>query len=222
MFPTHNDIRKKNWEQDQRMNVHIPSNPQCTCELCRMNASVVGPNTLGPGAGQTSLSGFQNDMDPRELTMAQQLKTGQRAVIKMKKSQYDLEPQQFTGIVKYVGKVDSEYIDNRIYVGVKLDEAGNHIYRFMCVMCTVMLVNNDCDSSKVRNFICLTALNALQKLAIFSTQTTYHNYCVTVAGDTDGLIKGKRYFTCPPKHGKIVRISNVVAILPSKVSACMY
>ena len=51
-----------------------------------------------------------------------------------------------------------------------------------------------------------------------------------IAGDTDGLIKGKRYFTCPAKHGKIVRISSVVAVLPNKVSMthvhvqhmCMY
>ena len=37
---------------------------------------------------------------------------------------YDLEPQKLTGIIKYVGKIDSEYIDNRIYVGVKLDDPG--------------------------------------------------------------------------------------------------
>ena len=37
---------------------------------------------------------------------------------------YDLEPRKVTGIVKYVGKVDSEYVDNRIYVGVKLDDPG--------------------------------------------------------------------------------------------------
>jgi dynactin complex subunit len=37
------------------------------------------------------------------------------------------------------------------------------------------------------------------------------------AGDTDGLVKSKRYFTCPAKHGKIVRITNVMAVLPSKV-----
>ena len=37
---------------------------------------------------------------------------------------YDLEPQKLTGVVKYIGKIDSEYIDNRIYVGVKLDEPG--------------------------------------------------------------------------------------------------
>ena len=27
-----------------------------------------------------------------------------------------------TGIVKYVGRVDSEFVDTRVYVGVKLDE----------------------------------------------------------------------------------------------------
>lgn len=37
---------------------------------------------------------------------------------------YDLEPQKLTGIVKFIGKVDSEFIDNRIYVGLKLDEPG--------------------------------------------------------------------------------------------------
>ena len=49
---------------------------------------------------------------------------------------------------------------------------------------------------------------------------SYTMFCT--AGDNDGLIKGKRYFTCPQKHGKIVRISNVVAVLPSKVSALLY
>ena len=39
-------------------------------------------------------------------------------------SAFDLEPQKLTGTIKYVGKVDSEYIDNRIYVGVKLDDPG--------------------------------------------------------------------------------------------------
>ena len=42
-------------------------------------------------------------------------------------SVYDLEPQKLSGIVKFVGKVDSEYVDNRIYVGVKLDEPGNRV-----------------------------------------------------------------------------------------------
>ena len=37
---------------------------------------------------------------------------------------YDLEPRKVTGTVKYVGKVDSEYVDNRIYVGVRLDDPG--------------------------------------------------------------------------------------------------
>lgn len=45
---------------------------------------------------------------------------------------------------------------------------------------------------------------------------------VAAVGDTDGLIKGKRYFTCPPKHGKVVRITNIVAVLPNKVSYMCY
>ena len=35
---------------------------------------------------------------------------------------YELEPQKVTGIVKYVGRIDSEFVDTRMYVGVKLDE----------------------------------------------------------------------------------------------------
>lgn len=89
-----------------------------------MNASIVGPSTLDKERGQTGLTGFQIEMDPKELAMTRQLKIGQRVVIRMKKSEYDLEPQQLTGIVKYVGKIDSEYIDNRVYVGIKLDEPG--------------------------------------------------------------------------------------------------
>ena len=59
-----------------------------------------------------------------ENSLARQVRQGQRILISMKKSDFDLEPQQYTGIVKYVGKIDSEFIDNRIYVGVKLDEPG--------------------------------------------------------------------------------------------------
>ena len=94
-----------------------------------MNDSIVGPSALRPETGvtaQTGISGFQSDMDMREVTLAKQMHIGQRVVIRMKKSEYDLEPQQLTGIIKYIGKVDSEFIDNRIYVGVRLDEAGRY------------------------------------------------------------------------------------------------
>lgn len=60
----------------------------------------------------------------QERALASQINTGQRVLVTMKRSEFDLEPQQYTGIVKYVGKIDSEYIDNRVYVGVKLDEPG--------------------------------------------------------------------------------------------------
>ena len=139
VFPTQNDIRRQHWERDHAIAEHADSNPHCVCEMCRMNSSVVGPSTLRPETGvtaQTGLSGFQVDIDPKEMAMARQLRKGQRVVIKMKKSEYDLEPQQLTGIVKYIGKIDSEYIDNRIYVGVKLDEAG----RVRCTCAGVMYI----------------------------------------------------------------------------------
>ena len=73
---------------------------------------------------QSGMSGYRSDTDVREASLSCQIRMGQRVLVSMKKSEYDLEPQQLTGIVKYVGKIDSEYIDNRIYVGVKLDETG--------------------------------------------------------------------------------------------------
>ena len=66
-----------------------------------------------------------------ERGLAGQIKQGQRILVSMKRSEFDLEPQTHTGIVKYVGKIDSEFIDNRIYVGVKLDEPGQfHFVRY--------------------------------------------------------------------------------------------
>ena len=60
-----------------------------------------------------------------ERSLAAQIRQGQRILVSMKRSEFDLEPQKYTGTVKYVGKIDSEFIDNRVYVGVKLDEPGN-------------------------------------------------------------------------------------------------
>ena len=82
--------------------------------------------------------------DETELNISQQIKLGIRVLLQTKKSGkdiifnsctttlhlallfavYDLEPQKLTGVVKYVGKIDSEFLDNRIYVGVRLDEPG--------------------------------------------------------------------------------------------------
>ena len=109
---------------------HASSNPQCQCELCRMNSSIVAPNGLRPETGltgiatQTAVTGYRSETDPRELALYQQIRIGQRVIARVKKSEFDLEPQNLTGIVKYVGTIDSEYVDNRLYVGVKLDEAG--------------------------------------------------------------------------------------------------
>ena len=60
-----------------------------------------------------------------ERGLAAQIRQGQRILVSTKRSEFDLEPQKYAGIVKYVGKIDSEFIDNRVYVGVKLDEPGN-------------------------------------------------------------------------------------------------
>jgi hypothetical protein len=38
--------------------------------------------------------------------------------------EFEFEPQTFSGQVKFIGNVDSEYVDHRIYAGIKLDEPG--------------------------------------------------------------------------------------------------
>lgn len=75
----------------------------------------------------TAQSGYRGEMDSRELAIAEQVRIGARVLIQTKRSEYDLEPQKLTGVVKYVGRIDSEFVDNRLYVGVKLDERGNVI-----------------------------------------------------------------------------------------------
>lgn len=54
---------------------------------------------------------------------------------------YDLEPQKLTGVIKYIGKVDKEFVDNRIYVGVKLDEPGimSMLYKHAQVCSTILM-----------------------------------------------------------------------------------
>ena len=36
-------------------------------------------------------------------------------------------------------------------------------------------------------------------------------------GNTDGRVGGKQYFHCPPKHGKVVKLSDVHAIMNPRV-----
>ena len=125
-FSTRNEFRHMYKEQDDSLVDHAPSNPQCNCKLCQMNASTgVQPETGLTGLTmQTGMLGYGSEIDTRELTLSQQIQIGQRVLVRMKKSEYDLEPQKLTGVVKYVGKIDSEFVDNRLYVGLKLDEAG--------------------------------------------------------------------------------------------------
>jgi len=139
-FSTRNELRHMYREQDDSLVDHAPSNPQCNCKLCQMNASIgvqpeAGLTGLTP---QTGMLGYRNATDTRELTLSQQIQIGQRVLVRMKKSEYDLEPQKLTGIVKYVGKIDSEFVDNRVYVGLKLDEAGISVTTIYAT-CTLLL-----------------------------------------------------------------------------------
>lgn len=141
------DLRHMHREQDTLLVDHAPSNPQCNCEMCRMNASIGAPG-IRPETGftgltaQTGLSGYRSEIDSRELVLAQQIQIGQRVLVRMKKSEYDLEPQKLTGIVKYVGKVDSEFVDNRLYVGVKLDEGGMFVCTISCKKHTIWCMDH--------------------------------------------------------------------------------
>ena len=47
-------------------------------------------------------------------------------------------------------------------------------------------------------------------------------YVFLAVGDSDGLFKGKRYFTCTAKHGKMVRINNVIAVLYPKMVTVLW
>ena len=120
---------------------------------------------------------------------------------------YDLEPRKLTGTVKYVGKVDREYVDNRVYVGVRLDDPGEP-------QCTLHhLVTCEAQSLHQLALICSWS-NTMQCV----NHAVLCLVCVSSAvGDSDGLFKGKRYFTCTPKHGKMVRINNVIAVLYPKM-----
>ena len=41
--------------------------------------------------------------------------------------------ERFTGVVKYVGDLDSSYTHDQLFVGVKLDEPGENVYKCISV-----------------------------------------------------------------------------------------
>ena len=45
----------------------------------------------------------------------------------------------------------------------------------------------------------------------------YMCHTFDTAGNTDGIYKGKKYFDCPPGHGRMVRITSIIAAMPYKV-----
>ncbi|XP_065828143.1 golgin subfamily A member 6-like protein 1 [Oscarella lobularis] len=117
-----------------------------------------------PETRATRLTGHDYGYTPQERddsVAAEQVKIGDRVVVHLKKNVFDLEPREYSGVVRFVGKIDTEYVDNRIYAGIKLDQP---------------------------------------------------------VGDHDGVVKGKRYFRCPPKHGVMVRVKDIVSVLQPKGS----
>lgn len=113
-YPTIQDIKSTRRQRDSELVDHSHSNPQCNCHLCKMGSSVVDSNTRR-----------QKQTDAKQAVQVQsQVRLGTRVLARLKRSEFDLELQKLTGIVKYVGKIDSEFVDNQIYVGLKLDEPG--------------------------------------------------------------------------------------------------
>uniref|UniRef100_A0A1X7THA7 CAP-Gly domain-containing protein n=1 Tax=Amphimedon queenslandica TaxID=400682 RepID=A0A1X7THA7_AMPQE len=123
---TSKDVKQRYKEVDCLIKKKL-NNDSCDCEVCAANRGEIKRPDYLPGlTGKTGLERLREEADRREEELAKQLKLGQRVLVQVKKSMYDLEPQKLTGVIKYIGKVDKEYVDNRIYVGVKLDEpAGN-------------------------------------------------------------------------------------------------
>ncbi|XP_065186290.1 restin homolog [Sycon ciliatum] len=101
----------------------------------------------------------EDDEAAADSVAEKQIKIGDRVLVRRKRMPWESESSKSSGIVRYVGRVDSEYVDNRIYVGVQLDTAD---------------------------------------------------------GDNDGVVKGKRYFKCAQNRGILVRITEVLSVLPKK------
>ena len=69
-----------------------------------------------------------------------------------------------TGVVRYMGVMDSKFEDGELFAGIKLDDP---------------------------------------------------------LGENDGVMRGKRYFSCPDKHGIMVPAANVAMLLPREVCCCV-
>ena len=113
------DVKALRRQRDQELIDHNHANPQCNCHLCTISTSLV------PSAGAKLKDKVQGSPDAKQAALVQsQVRLGTRVLARMKRSEFDLEPQKLTGVVKYIGKIDSEFVDNQIYVGLKLDEPG--------------------------------------------------------------------------------------------------
>ena len=62
----------------------------------------------------------------------------------------------------------------------------------------------------------LLLLQPSKKFIFFFSITIY------TAGNTNGIYKGKRYFDCSPRHGRMLHITNVLAAMPRQVGIEQY
>lgn len=93
---------------------------------------------------------------------------------------------KLNGVVKYIGDLNSSHTNDPIYVGVKLDDPGIYIYSVIPL------------SGHLNN-------------RVYSYYT-----CTHTVGEHDGVFDGKRFFSCPEKHGLIIP-ANEVYQLKNKV-----
>eukprot|EP00118_Oscarella_pearsei_P004880 m.21650 g.21650 ORF g.21650 m.21650 type:complete len:1043 (+) comp28195_c0_seq3:1100-4228(+) len=154
--PTTEDVRRSRTLDDAAFpNEHHFLKTMATIDYSSPETRAARLTTTGHDYGYTP-------QEREDSAAAEQVKLGDRVLVYLKKNVFDLEPRTYSGVIKFVGKIDTEYVDNRIYAGIKLDEP---------------------------------------------------------VGEHDGIVKGKRYFKCPPRHGVMVRVKDVVSVLQPKRSS---
>ena len=97
-----------------------------------------------------------------------------------------------TGVVRYIGDLDSSFTNDQIYIGVKMDDPGEYIH----VQSANPLI------------VCLTVLTLYINSLYLISYIVVH----IIVSESDGLFNGKRFFKCPPKHGLFAPINEVAYV----------
>ena len=59
-------------------------------------------------------------------------------------------------------------------------------------------------------------------LLLQPSKSSFFFITIYTAGNTNGIYKGKRYFDCSPRHGRMLHITNVLAAMPRQVGIEQY